>query len=306
MRIFRLVFLWVLFIFLLGCSSSANPVSNGIDQQTGNAQSGGRHIQAAFSMSVDPSTGSIALVPSRSASNHLDLVNFWKYNPDMLVVKLVAYDPVGCHLEAAISFMNPTDSVLGDVRAIWKTGGGFVPETIDGLTLRGGGTIDNPNVYFGFGNDLPKRRFNKGDGDTRWIVFSFKSVSDLKNISFILDATVNGNTSEPYAFGSPMLTGRFFHIQISDWQNDITGAWLDITPAGWPYRLKMAAFGSVEWGTSIPDIQPGDYTLMLTAQSPESPGEENAGQPVTLPGENTLAAVGPDRAASAGRGNLLL
>jgi hypothetical protein len=296
MRIFRFIVLFSIFTFLSGCSTSgttpasaatpATPATPETKYPVGPSGKysppAGSHESAAQSVLFDPNAGTIELLPERTGSTHLDLSYLWKYYPQMLSIKPVSNDPVKHILKVSIKFTNPMAASLCDVRAIWPSDGDFVPVTIDGWTVRDGAPIFKPDPYFGFGNDLPKRMLKQKQESTREITFSYKDPLILKTVTFVLDATVGINTAEPYAFGNAQLTGRLFHIQISDWQNDIGNVYLDTTPAGMQARLKLAPFGdNGEWGTSVPDILPGKYQLILTAESPESPGEDKAGLPVT-------------------------
>ncbi len=287
-RLVRSSHLFVLLVMLVGCSSSGSdsPVTGPIPDigETDRAlvlDRPGVHLQTAQSLVFDPETNEITLIPDRTSGTHLDLAYFRQYFPGMLKVELVDFDLDQQLVTLSITFTNPLQISFGDVRAIFSPDGYLVPVTFDGWTTRGGGSSEKPNLYFGFGNDAPLRRLEKGESDTREIVFRYELPISLKKVTFILDATVDNNTAEPYAFGPAQLTGRFFHMAISDWQEDITTAFLHPAVGMWPVPLRMAPFGEDgEWGTSIPDISPGNYHLRVTAESPESAGEDNEGEPV--------------------------
>ena len=232
------------------------------------------HFRAIQSFEVNPETGEIEILPDRAVDTHLDLAWFWKYFPNMLKVEMIDSDPVTHKFTLKITFTNPMPTELRDVRAIFPKEGNFLPLTIDGWSVRAGADPSNPDPYFAFGKDLPNRAIQPSESDSRQIVFQPEPVLSPYIITFVLDATVEANTAEPYDFGAPHLTGRLFHVAISDWQDDITSVFLDVRPCIWPTPMRLAKFGNNnEWGTSIPDVNPGNYRLLITAESPETEGE---------------------------------
>lgn len=238
------------------------------------------HFQAVQSFRVIPESGEVEIYQDRAASTHLDLAWFWKYFPNMLKVELIDFDPATLKFTVDITFTNPITSELRDVRAVFPKEGNFLPSTIDGWSVRAGADRSNPDPYFGFGMDFPNRAIQPFESDTRQIVFQLEPELSPYIITFVLDATVKANTAEAYDFGVPQLTGRFFHIAVSDWQDDITSVFLDIRPCVWPTPLRLAKFGDgMEWGTSVPDVRGGEYRLLVTAESPESIGEIGEGEP---------------------------
>jgi hypothetical protein len=282
----------VLLLFLLGCSSGTNPGQSLVaaalpsDGTPGLVSSPAdpAHLQASAVFAFDPGTEEISLVQGRASEAHFDLAYFWKYYPGMLKFSILEHDPVNHLLKLSITFSNPLSKPLGDVRMILPLLGNLQPETPDGWTLRAGAPLSKPDPYIAFGIELPNRMMHQNEGSTRDIAFRYAQPPGLKTVSFVLDATINANTAEPYAFENPQLTGRFFHVRILDWQEDIGAASLNVRPSGYPDQLRLAPFGDDgEWGTSIPDIKPGHYRFQLTAESPESPGENNEGKPVIAP-----------------------
>jgi hypothetical protein len=236
------------------------------------------HVQAHQYFSIDLEAGTVDVIPDRVTATHLDLQYFWKYYPNMLIIKISEHDPDAHELTLQVIFINPLEDTLGDVRAIFPVDGRIIPLNQDGWSLRGGASVDNPDPYYAFGLTLPNRKFEPNDADTIEVHVRYIPPLNQQMLEFVLDATVDDNTAEPYEFGQPQLTGRLFHVAISDWQDDITTAFLDVTPLGMQARLRLAPFGqNGEWGTSIPDIPEGDHRLILTAESPEtSDGDETA------------------------------
>ena len=290
MRFLRSFVAFFALAILISCSPGGSGRTDPIRDQTESAPPGtitavgpvwsGSHLQFVARLTLDPSAAGIEIIPDRSVMTHLDLAYFWKYYGYMLSVKVLGHDPVGHKLTVRITFTNPLGKELRDIRAIFPKDSDIVPITIDGWSVRGGAPASNPDPYFAFGLTYPNRAIAPGDSDSREIVFYYKPPLSLKNLTFVLDATVEKNTAEPYQFGQAALTGRFFHVAMSDWQDDITTAVLDTRPCGLIYPLRLASFGQQgEWGTSIPDIAPGNYRLLLTAESPESPGEIGEGEP---------------------------
>jgi hypothetical protein len=264
---------------LAGCSSSDNRSPSDINSPELRNTSGafeppGTHVQISHSVSFDPETGEIEIVPDRTTLTHVDLTWLWKYYAGMLKIDILNHDPVAHVITVSAQFKNPLQRTLGDVRAIFLPDGDLVPVNFDGWTTRGGADIENPDVYIAFGRNMPDGRLDPYESDTREITFSYNPPLKLKIISFVLDATLSANTAEPYAFGTPHMTGRFFCIQISDWQDDITTAFLHPSAGISPAPFRMAPFGDGMWGTSIFDIPPGNYRWRVTAESPESPGED--------------------------------
>jgi len=274
---------------LIACSSgNADPVRdrggrlNGGLSLSGSSYESSGHLQAVQSILFDPASGTVEILRERATATHLDLAYFWKYYPDMLSIRLLGYDPVAHELDLEITFTNPLGKPLRDIRAIFEQDAQVVPLTIDGWSIRGGAPVENPDPYFAFAASAPYRSLEPKESSIREIVFGYRPPLDPMVLTFVLDATVNSNTAEPYWFGTPELTGRLFHVAISDWQDDITGVFLDATPCGLTVPLRLAAFGDEgEWGTSIPDIPEGDYRLLLKAASPESVGEIGEGEPAT-------------------------
>ena len=200
----------------------------------------------------------------------------------MIQIEVVKLDKIAHTLDLMVTFTNPLDSTLGDIRAIFKSDGAIVPVQFDGYTLRMGAPFENPDPFIAFAKENPKRWVKPDESTTREIFFKYKAPLNQQTVKFMLDATVNGNTAEPYDFGEQSLTSRFLSVQISDWQDDVADVVLHAGLSGLTNSLRLASFGeNGEWGTSIPDIPSGNYRLLLTAESPESAGEDNEGQPVT-------------------------
>lgn len=289
MRIIRLITIVIVLDLLIGCSKSGStpasantslPVDSGLPDSVLLYESG-KHIEAVLTLEFNSKAGRIEIVHPRLTAAHLDLAWFWKYIPEILTVELIDHNINDHTLTVGLTFKNPMPVPLYDVRMIFPQNQELVPLDYDGWTLRPDAELSKPNLYFGFGNEFPQRKINTGEKDKREIKFKYKKLSDAASAKFVLDATVNTNTAEPYAFAEPKLYGRFFYIKIRDWQDDIASAILDITPSGYPKKLRMAKFGSKgEWGTSIPDISSGKFRFMVTAESPESKGEDGEGQMV--------------------------
>jgi hypothetical protein len=266
----------------VGSINGATPGESGETRFTSPSEG---HVQAVLSLSFDPREGTVEITPDRFLATHLDLSYFWKYYPEMMDIDVVSIEPDVFHVTLGITFSNPLDSELRDVRAIFGKDSDLVPVTIDGWSVRGGASVEDPDPYFAFGKDAANWAIAPQSSDYREVVFKYHPPLELPgpypvHANFVLDATVDANTAEPFEFGEPELTGRLFHVQISDWQDDITSVHLDLTGAYWAGPLRLAQFDDNErWGTSIPDIPPGDYRLRLTAESPESPGEIGEGAP---------------------------
>ena len=266
-------------ILMAGCSSSdfnsSSPLSvDGLPDFTDNFNESGTHIQVSHVASFDPYSNTVSIAPDRTTLSHVDLSWLWKYYPFMLKFEVLDHDPDLRLLTLKIEFTNPLKRTLGDVRAIFKPEDEMVPVDIDGWTTRAGADIKNPDVYFAFGRNNPDGRLKTLESDAREITFSYKPPIEIKSVAFVLDAALNGNTAEPYFFGEPNQIGRLFYIQISDWQDDIITAFLHPSGGFSPVPLRMAPFGDGMWGTSIPDIPPGNYLCRITGESPESPGAD--------------------------------
>lgn len=237
------------------------------------------HMKAIQSIIVNPATGQVEILQERSVTTHLDLAWFWKYYPNMLKVKMLDFDPGTMEFTIEITFTNPIITEIRDVRCIFPKEGNFLPLTIDGWSVRAGADISDPDPFFGFGREFPNRAIQPLESDTRQIVFKPEPQLSPYIITFVLDATVENNTAESYEFGQPKLTGRYFQMAVSDWQDDITSVFLDVTPCGWPVPLRLAKFENhIEWGTSVPDLDPGNYRLLVITASPESEGEIGEGE----------------------------
>jgi len=266
---------FLLLVSLTACSGNLSGISDPHPLLKYPANQLGRHLSINLSLVFDPESGSIVVMPNRAVDMHVDLLPYWDLFPEMIHLDVLAHDKDDHNLTVEVTLTNPVNIKLCDLRAIFPSNSDFLPVTIDGWTLRGGAPVDNPDPFFALGLNLTNRTFEKNDSDVRVLTFLYKPpLTAAKAISFILDASVGINTAEPYEFGSSNLTGRFFHVQLSDWQDDITTAFLDTHDCGHPYRLRLAPFGDDgEWGTSIPDIVDGDYSLILTAESSEPDGE---------------------------------
>ena len=274
-RLLKFSHVLMLLALLAGCSSSGGSTAPELRESSGTAVLAGTHFQIEQTVVYEPVTGEFIITPDRSSMTHVDLAWLWKYYPEMLWIQQLDHDPDLQLLTLAIQFTNPLNVTFGDVRAIFTPESDLKPMGFDGWTTRGGSDIKSPDPYIAFGRNMPDGRLSKDETDTREVVFSYEGAIDEVRFSLILDAVINANTAEPYAFGEPQLTGRFFHIQISDWQDDITTAFLQSTPDMASVPLRMAPFGdNGEWGVSIMDIPDGDYRLRVTAESPEDPGED--------------------------------
>jgi len=243
------------------------------------------HVRSIQSLVIDIEIGTAEIQPSRTAETHYDLAWFWKYFPDMLSIAIVDIDAANFEVTLAITFKNPVGLPLGDVRAIFPNDGMLVPVTIDGWSIRGGAPVEDPDPYFGFGNEYPNHMIGANETSLREITFKYTPPLEQPpltpfRVDFVLNAVRENNTAEPYHFGQPDLTGRLFHIALSDWQDDITEVRLETGPLHLTDPIRLAHFGdNGEYGGSIPDIQPGDYRLRVVAESPESPGEIGEGEP---------------------------
>jgi len=240
------------------------------------------HVLISSTLTIDLLSNNIESTPCRNITTHLDLQYMWKDYPDMLTFKLTGHDPINHILDVEVTFKNPLDSILGDVRAIWPPGDVLAPVTFDGWSIRGGAPEYDPDPFFTFGIELPNRLIAPDVTSSREISFEYDPDVPLLETEFVLDATVDANTAEPFDFSDPDLYGRFFSINISDWQDDITSVVLDMVPADYPYPVRLQSFGEGNrWGGTVPDIKSGDYWLRLIALSPETPGEINDDLPAT-------------------------
>jgi len=238
------------------------------------------HLQLPLLLTNDTESGEFEIVPDRSAQTHLDLAYFWKYYPGMLQVQLIELNTTAKEVTLRLIFSNPLEKQLRDVRMIFTDESPLNPLTFDGWTLRAGAEIDFPDKYFIFGQDSDIHAVEPHESVLREIIFKYSPPYTGKIVPFVLDAVVNNNTAEPYEFGVPSLTGRLFQIAISDWQDDITSVELNNFPLHLPTPLQLAKLGEGKiWATSIPDVDPGDYRVRVTASSPELPGEIGEGEP---------------------------
>ncbi|HEX9745381.1 MAG TPA: hypothetical protein VGB30_08130, partial [bacterium] len=277
----------ILMSFSFGCAGNhADPIRSDERAATDPGTSEFRmfpedgHTSAVQALAFDPATGDFEFLPERTTNTHYDLAYFWKYFPNMLKLEKISHSPADKKALISIEFTNPFQFELRDVRFMFPADSPLTPIGADGWTTRTGASEINPDPFIAYAKENPLRAIQPGESSSREITFHYKN-KDLPGLTtFVLDAVVADNTSEPYEFGPAELTGRFFHIQISDWQDDITTAYLDMYKTGYGHKIRLAQFGDDgEWGGSIPDIADGNYRLLLTAVSPKSQSEDGDDAP---------------------------
>lgn len=278
---------FLLTLCITGCSGGHNPViahdadsnqSDEISQLELTSFAPDGHIRAAQSIAFFPEQNAIKIIPERTISTHYDLAWLLKYFPGMLEASVKAHNPQKKTAVFDIKFRNKLNVQLRDVRLMFPAISDLKPVLPDGYTTRTGAQPNSPDPYIAFARSSPLRAIDPEVSASRMVELSYKIPPIPPLATFILDAVVEKNTSEPYDIGKPQLTGRFLQFQISDWQNDIETALINMQPTGFPYELRLSQLGDDGlWGTSIPDIKPGNYKLLVTARSVESPGEIGEG-----------------------------
>ena len=258
--------------------SRSNAGSFGIPQ--------GRMLFGIWDIGIDPVSREITIAPNRALEAHWDVtaaVSPPKCN-DCLGIKVTNVDHVTHVISLWVTLKNPTKMLTGyDVRGTLLFPPGDNRELVnadDYTEIFDDSDPPDRNPFKAFAKDQPGRAFGVGAVHGQQYDIRFPPPVNL-NVIYVVDASWPENQEEVYSIENVYLEGEFnecnsgegwLYADAFDWQFNVTGMTLDLTPLGGEivdmehvinqtYRYYL----NNEWG-----VPAGEYKLWLAAYSEDT------------------------------------
>jgi hypothetical protein len=279
----------ILALALVGsaCSKGALPVvpdsHQPVTSVSPSPDSSGRILMGAFRVEIDES-GTITVEPLRAADAHFNVTKALMPPKcgNCFVVQLLWKQ--GTTYALNVAFRNPTALTGYDVRGIVLDTGDISLITIP----------DSYTEMFAKPNDPTPRNpffiFDSGQGQNMWppdimagrdIMITRPDTAKFAEIIFVVDACWPMNAQEPTRIRDLMLSNGLLYTdgsaytnltcQVSDWQDDITGVTVDLSPLGGGPAVKLGQAVDGTWFLNgiicSTSCEPGQKTLWVTATS---------------------------------------
>ncbi len=284
-RGFKFLFGLIIMCLLAGCSGGAsNPVESpaftGPVTRMEEVDSS-RHMLGAWDITIDTHTSDVTVTPSRKAFMHMNITQYL-YPPfcdDCLLLQVLELKPAQGYAKVEVTVKNQTVYSGYDVRGILVSNDtGMDIINADAYTdLWDDGEGKKYNPFIAFAVDQNKRKALPGTSHTRICEVAFPSLLQLITATIVFDASWPGNCAEPYYLDDfsqyePLLPGggaSFVSMQVKDWQADISGVFVNMSPLGGDITALTHDNGDT-WNGDVTTIEPnvaGLHRLLTYAES---------------------------------------
>jgi hypothetical protein len=270
---FKLIFIIMIIIDILGCSSGGSPQTPPADNQIPDYT--GHLVLLSGSFEIDTGKMEIRNTPSKIDPIHDNFENFLAGKFDVEITS-VSDDLVTLKM----SIENPYNADFYDMRIIFSSLNGKNIVNPDGYTnFYSSSWNEAYNPFFYFAKESGNHLFPKGQGasDSGEITVSIDGQTSPE-VTYIIESSLKENTKEPIAIENITTRGELAPIggamivqcDVRDWQNNISDVKI-LANDFFPEDIQMILIpqtGSFA-GTLINSLEvvPGDYDIWILAKS---------------------------------------